>query len=181
MNMFNTLRPRQICRHFIDSISKCIFLNENIQICLRFYWSLFLRFELKNSSIGSVNGLVPTRHQAIIWTNGCLVYWCLYICLTRPQWVHKYDKLVHDIKQFILLLKYALCHIILFWLTVLTTSCCWPELNQCLMIRSLQPQISKRTMGIPMLIRYVYIETAPRIFMEKVSQYVYRWLSARLQ
>ena len=29
-------------------------------------------------SIGSDNGLVPERQQAIIWTNAVLVYWCIY-------------------------------------------------------------------------------------------------------
>ena len=32
----------------------------------RFHWSLFLRFALTYSSIGSDNGLAPTRRQAII-------------------------------------------------------------------------------------------------------------------
>ena len=36
---------------------------------LKFHWSLFLRVELTNSSIGSDNGLVPSRQQTIIWTN----------------------------------------------------------------------------------------------------------------
>ena len=33
------------------------------------------------SSIGSDNGLVPNRWQAIFWTNGGLVYWCIYASL----------------------------------------------------------------------------------------------------
>ena len=36
---------------------------------LKFHWSLFPSVKLKYSSIGSDNGLVPTRRQAIIWTN----------------------------------------------------------------------------------------------------------------
>ena len=35
---------------------------------LKFHWSLFLRVQLTIPSIGSDNGLVPTRRQAIIWT-----------------------------------------------------------------------------------------------------------------
>ena len=36
---------------------------------LTFHWSLFLLSVKQYSSIGSDNGLVPTRWQAIIWTN----------------------------------------------------------------------------------------------------------------
>ena len=36
-------------------------------------------------SIGSENGLVPSRRQAIIWTNDALGYWCIYasLCLNE--------------------------------------------------------------------------------------------------
>ena len=37
----NTLRPRQNGRHFADDIFKCIFVNENVIMCLRFCWNLF--------------------------------------------------------------------------------------------------------------------------------------------
>ena len=46
MLLFNTLRSRQNGRHFSDDIFKCIFLNEMCEFCLRFHWSLFLRFLL---------------------------------------------------------------------------------------------------------------------------------------
>ena len=36
---------------------------------LKFHWSLFLRVQLQYASIGSDNGLAPTRQQAIIWAN----------------------------------------------------------------------------------------------------------------
>ena len=36
---------------------------------LKFYWSWFLGVQLTISQHGSNNGLVPTRRQAIIWTN----------------------------------------------------------------------------------------------------------------
>ena len=48
---------------------------------LRFHWSLFLRSKKQYSSIGSDNGLVPTRRQAIIWTNDGLSYWRIYASL----------------------------------------------------------------------------------------------------
>ena len=43
-----------------------------MKICefwLRFHLSLFVKFNQQYSSIGSDNGLAPTRQQAIIWTN----------------------------------------------------------------------------------------------------------------
>ena len=36
---------------------------------LKFHWNLFLRVRLKNSSIGSDNGLAPARQEAIVWTS----------------------------------------------------------------------------------------------------------------
>ena len=35
------LRLRQICHHFGDDILKCLFLNENVWILIRFHWCLF--------------------------------------------------------------------------------------------------------------------------------------------
>ena len=39
------------------------------ELCLRFHWGLFLRFQLTIFQHCSDNGLVPTRRQAVIWTN----------------------------------------------------------------------------------------------------------------
>ena len=38
------------------------------------------------SSIGSDNGLVPVRRQAIIWTNGSSLL--THICVSRLQWLY---------------------------------------------------------------------------------------------
>ena len=43
-----------------------------------FHWSLFLRVY---SSIGSDNGLVPNRRQAIIWINADQIHWRIYAAL----------------------------------------------------------------------------------------------------
>ena len=43
INLLNTLRPRQIGRHFADNILKCIFLNENVWIPIE----ISLKFVLK--------------------------------------------------------------------------------------------------------------------------------------
>ena len=45
---------------------------------LRFHLSLFPMVQLKHSSIGSCNGLVPNRQQAITWTNAYPVHWRMY-------------------------------------------------------------------------------------------------------
>ena len=51
----------QNCRHFPDDIFQSIFVNKNYEIGLRFHWSLFLKSNKQYSSIGSDNGLAPTR------------------------------------------------------------------------------------------------------------------------
>ena len=67
----NTLKPRQNGRHFLDDIFKCIFLNESVWISIEI--SLVPKGPINNkSSIGSDNGLAPTRRQAIFWTNAGL-------------------------------------------------------------------------------------------------------------
>ena len=50
-----------------------------IYICKIFCWILFLNWQY--AGIGSDNGLTPKRRQAIIWTNGSLVYWRVYVSL----------------------------------------------------------------------------------------------------
>ena len=58
--MLNTLRPRQNGRHFADDIFKCIFLNENVWISLKFSLKFVPRVQINN---------ILARWQAIIWTN----------------------------------------------------------------------------------------------------------------
>ena len=64
------LRHWQNGRHFADDTFKRIFMNENV----RFSINISLKFVHKGlikqyPSIGSDNGLAPTRRQTIIWTN----------------------------------------------------------------------------------------------------------------
>ena len=67
-NLFiNTLRPRQNGRHFADDAFNRVFVNENVRISIE----LSLKFVPKGPiekypSIGSDNGLAPSRRQAII-------------------------------------------------------------------------------------------------------------------
>ena len=61
----NSLRLTKNGCHFLDAISKWIFLNENVWILIKFIWSLF------------------------IWVQLTIFQHCLltHICVTRPQWV----------------------------------------------------------------------------------------------
>ena len=56
------------------SIFLCLsILGKNLKMLelrLKFHWSLFLRVNQQYFSIGSGNGLAPTRQQAINWSNG---------------------------------------------------------------------------------------------------------------
>ena len=67
---FNRLRPRQNEQHFADDIFKCIFFNENVWISIKISLKFVAKGPINNiPPLGSDNGLVPFRRQAIIWTN----------------------------------------------------------------------------------------------------------------
>ena len=55
-------------RHVVDDIFKCIFLNESVWFLIKMSLK-FVPRGLINNSLCSDNGLVPSRRQAIIWTN----------------------------------------------------------------------------------------------------------------
>ena len=66
----NTLRLRQNGCHLPVDIFKCIFLIGNVYISIKVSLKFVHKGPIDNfSSIESGNGLVPTRQQAIIWTN----------------------------------------------------------------------------------------------------------------
>ena len=70
MYLYNTLRSRQNGRHFADDTINRIFVNENVRISIEFSLKFAPKGPInKYSSIGSDNGLAPTRRQAIIWTD----------------------------------------------------------------------------------------------------------------
>ena len=69
---FNILRATQSLRQFNDDIFTCIFLNENIYFDYEFPEVCYQGSNLQYSTIGSNNGLAPSRREAIIWTNGGL-------------------------------------------------------------------------------------------------------------
>ena len=82
----NTLRPRQNGRHFADDIFKCIFLNENAWISLK--------FSLKFVPKGPINNN-PALVQIMAWRRSgdkplsepMMIGLPTHICVTRPQWV----------------------------------------------------------------------------------------------
>ena len=83
----NTSRPRQHGRHFADNIFKCIFLDEwNL---LNFWQNVTKMCSLGSNwqygNIGSYNGLVANRQQAIIWHNVGIFYWHLYASLSLSE------------------------------------------------------------------------------------------------
>ena len=86
ISSFNTLRPRQNGRHFADDIFKCIFLNGNVRISIKFS----LKFVPKDP-INSIPALV----QIMAWrrpgdkplSEPMMVSLLTHICVTRPQWV----------------------------------------------------------------------------------------------
>ena len=85
--LLNTLRPRQIGRHFADDIFNCIFLNENVWIAIK----ISLKFVPK-SPINNIPALV----QIMTWRRSgdkplsepMMVSSLRHICATRPQWVN---------------------------------------------------------------------------------------------
>ena len=82
----NTLRPRQIRRHFADDIFQCIFLNENVWIPIK--------ISMKSVPKGPVNN-IPALVQIMAWrrpgdkplSEPMTVSLTTHICVTRPQWV----------------------------------------------------------------------------------------------
>ena len=82
----NTLRPRQNGRHFADDTFKRIFVNENVNISLKF---------VRNGLINNI----PAFVQIMAWrrpgdkplSEPMMVSLLTHICVTRPQWVNPAD------------------------------------------------------------------------------------------
>ena len=86
LGLFITLRTRQNGRRFLDSIFKCIFLNENVWISIK----VSLQFIPK----GPINN-IPALVQIMAWcrvgakplSETMMVILPAHICVTWPQWV----------------------------------------------------------------------------------------------
>ena len=83
---FNTLTPGQHGRHFAD-IFKCMFLNENIWIPIKFHWSVFLSVWLTICSPAFVQIMAWRRSGDKPLSEPMMVSILTRICVTRPQWV----------------------------------------------------------------------------------------------
>ena len=79
--LVNTSRPRQNGRHVADDISSAFSWMKIFEFRLKFHWIMFLTVNWQYGSIGSDDGLAPTRRQAIIWTNDGQVWWRIYASL----------------------------------------------------------------------------------------------------
>ena len=83
----NTLRSRQHGRHYANDIFKCIFVNENFIISIK--------FSLKLVPKGPINN-IPALVQIVAWrrpgdkplSEPMMVSLTTHICVTRPQWVN---------------------------------------------------------------------------------------------
>ena len=88
--MFNTLRLRQNCRYFADDIFKCIFLNSDVWVSLKISLKFVPKFPINNN---------PALVQIKAWrrpgdkplSEPMMVSLMAHICVTRPQWVKKYN------------------------------------------------------------------------------------------
>ena len=84
---FNTLRPRQNGRHFVEDIFKCIFLNEDARISLQISLKFVPTVQINN---------IPALVQIMAWhrpgakplSEPMMVRLLTHICVTRPQWVN---------------------------------------------------------------------------------------------
>ena len=84
---FNTLRPRQNGRHFLDDIFKCIFLDENVWISIKISLKFVPKVLINN---------IPALVEIMGWRRSgdkplsepMMVISPTHICVTRPQSVN---------------------------------------------------------------------------------------------
>ena len=84
--VLNSLRPRRNRRHFAGDIFKCISLNENVWIALKFSLEFVPKVWINN---------IPALFQIMAWhwpgdkplSEPMMISLLMHICVTRPQWV----------------------------------------------------------------------------------------------
>ena len=82
------LRPRQNVRHFTDDVFKCIFLNENVWIPIKFSRKFVPRCRINN--ISALVQIIARQHPGDKpLSEPMMVKLMMHICITRPQWVNK--------------------------------------------------------------------------------------------
>ena len=84
---FNTLRPRQNGRYFVDGIFKCIFVYENAWISLKISPKFVPKVRINN--IPSLDQMMVCRRPGDKpLSEPTMVKLPTNICVTRPQWVN---------------------------------------------------------------------------------------------
>ena len=94
---WNTLGPRQRRRHFADDIFRCISINENVLISFK----MLLKFvpNVTNDNIPALSQIIAWRRPGKKPLSEPVVASLLtHICVTRPQWVKRYE-LLKNLKQ----------------------------------------------------------------------------------
>ena len=84
---FNTLRPRQNGRRFVDDTFKRIFLNDNARISLNILLKFVPKVRINN---------IPALVQIMAWrlpgdkplSEAVMVRLSTHMCVARPQWVN---------------------------------------------------------------------------------------------
>ena len=85
---FNSSPPGQNGGHFAEDIFKCIFVNENVWILIKFSLNI-----VPDGQINNISALV----QIMAWrwlgdkplSEPMMVLLLMHICVTRPQWVNR--------------------------------------------------------------------------------------------
>ena len=78
------LSPGELTHWGQDKIATISQTTFSSAFCWMKTFEFQIKFEFSNwqyINIGSDNGLMPTRQQAIIWTNGGMFYWHIYASL----------------------------------------------------------------------------------------------------
>ena len=82
----NTLRPRQVGRHFADDSFTCIFFNENCCILIKFSLKYVRKGPIDNNQ-ALVQIMTWRRSGDKPLSEPMMISLPTHICVTRPQWV----------------------------------------------------------------------------------------------
>ena len=104
---FNTLRPRQNCRHFADDIFKCIFVNENVWILLKISLKCVPKVWI-NNNLALIQIMAWRRPWGKPLSEPMMVSLLTHTCVTRPQRVncHYWENYSKSFTHQIVLKKY---------------------------------------------------------------------------
>ena len=126
----NTLRPRHNGRHLADDIFKCIFLNENV--------SISIKFSLKFVPKGQIN-YISALVQIMAWRRRgdkplfepMMISLLTHICVTRPQWVNMKDDQLRRISSLTCKYQVGMTTSRISVFTILTLNKSWTASLKC--------------------------------------------------